>query len=52
MAEEVPQGSYHEATSLPGAAYPLAAPRWLVGPLLPLWLPSFAIRRVSFQKKS
>ena len=38
--------------SLPGAAYPLGAPRWLVVPRLRLWLPSCAIRRVSFQKKS
>ena len=29
---------------------PLVAPRWLVGLLWPLWLPSFAMRRVSFQK--
>ena len=49
--EEVPEGSHQEATSLRGATYPLVAARWLVGPMLPLWLPSFSIRRVLFQKK-
>ena len=50
-AEEVPEGRQQGTTSLLGAATTLAVPRGLVGSLLALSLPSFAIRRVSFQKK-
>ena len=49
-AEEVPQGRQQVATSLLGAATPLAAPRGLVGTQLALWRPPFAIRRVCLEK--
>ena len=50
--EEVPEGRQQRATSLLGAATPLAAPRGLVGSQLALWLPPFATRRVSIWKKT
>ena len=42
-AEEVREERNQGATSLVGAATPLAAPRGLVGSLLAHWLPSSAI---------
>ena len=45
MAEEVPKGSHQEATSLLGTAYPLVAPRGLVGSHLALCPPLFCYKK-------